>query len=182
MTDHNDDLAARLQATASQQAEQPKRRKRWPFIAAAALVVLGGGAIALGLMSGHAAATEESLSADLWVTCSIANHEIMDGEIAKDIDAGKMDPSAGLVLCGIILDRVDGGWTFMMVPNEYDDGISLSQSIILGQFGDKTGCYKDIDLDKMGSTRALDGRVESANGRSSWTYHPDDGLNIVCED
>lgn len=37
-----------------------------------------------------------------------------------------------------------------------------------------------VDVARIGQTRALDGMVESANGRSTWTYHPDDGLTIVC--
>ena len=35
----------------------------------------------------------------------------------------------------------------------------------------------------MGQTRALDGtqRAEGKNVNVSWTYHPDDGLQIVFE-
>ena len=31
----------------------------------------------------------------------------------------------------------------------------------------------------MVQTRALDGTQKNGQGNVSWTYHPDDGLNIV---
>lgn len=41
----------------------------------------------------------------------------------------------------------------------------------------------DVLYDKMGETRAIDGRQTAAykNISVSWTYHPDDGLEIIYE-
>jgi len=41
----------------------------------------------------------------------------------------------------------------------------------------------DVTLDRMGATRSLDGRQEDDwNGiEASWTYHPDNGLDVILE-
>lgn len=52
----------------------------------------------------------------------------------------------------------------------------------LGKFLAELGFTKAV-IDRMGHTRALDG-TQTAEGRNvnvSWTYHPDDGLQMVFE-
>lgn len=41
--------------------------------------------------------------------------------------------------------------------------------------------FPSATIDRMGQTRALDGTLtaEGDNVTATWTYHPDDGLNIV---
>ena len=47
--------------------------------------------------------------------------------------------------------------------------------------GQETGAWAAVDVARMGTTRALDGTIRSADGRATWTYHPDSGLTIVLE-
>jgi hypothetical protein len=49
-----------------------------------------------------------------------------------------------------------------------------------GEAGDRGGVAEG-DFARMEQTGALDGMVESRNGRSTWTFHPDGGLTIVCD-
>lgn len=78
--------------------------------------------------------------------------------------------------CGIEVRTTAGPpWRFQMDADATAAGVSA-----LGIWARETGCLDDVDFDRIGQTRALDGMVESANGRSTWTYHPDDGLVVVC--
>lgn len=78
--------------------------------------------------------------------------------------------------CGIDVRTLSGPpWRFHLDADATADGISA-----LGIWARETGCLDEVDFDRIGQTRALDGMVESVNGRSTWTYHPDDGLVIVC--
>ena len=78
--------------------------------------------------------------------------------------------------CGLSVAKLDGGWEFSTF-----DSPTLYINKNLMAFGEVTGCINDRDVRKIADTRALDGRVESSNGRSSWSYHPDDGLSLICE-
>ena len=75
-----------------------------------------------------------------------------------------------------------------------DDGRSLSldnegEDDISGlSFSDITCVLDALDvpdsvLDKMGNTRALDGMQTASWGdiTATWTYHPDDGLDVILE-
>lgn len=77
--------------------------------------------------------------------------------------------------CGIQADTTGPPYTFTLLPGATDEGISA-----LGVWARETECLESVDFSRIEQTRALDGMVESANGRSTWTYHPDDGLTIVC--
>lgn len=79
--------------------------------------------------------------------------------------------------CGMFIDKIDGGWTVQVYPESHNGGIAGA----IRMFGSETGCLDDVDLARLESTRALDGQVRSSDGKTSWTYHPDDGLNIVCD-
>lgn len=46
---------------------------------------------------------------------------------------------------------------------------------------DRFGFWSEADVERMGSTRALDGTLSSSDGSVTWTYHPDDGLDIVVD-
>lgn len=79
--------------------------------------------------------------------------------------------------CGLDVTVLgDGGYEVNYLPSIDSGGGSLALAIV-GAF---TDCWGPSDSALMEQTRALDGRLESASGRSSWSYHPDDGLNIVC--
>ncbi len=79
--------------------------------------------------------------------------------------------------CGLTVEVLsDGGLTVTYRPT-LDDGGGADA---LTRMAATTDCWSQTDLALMEQTRALDGRVASANGRTSWTYHPDDGLSIVC--
>lgn len=81
------------------------------------------------------------------------------------------------VHCGLTVEVLgDGGLTVTYRPTLDEGGGADALALVAAT----TGCWSQTDVALMGETRALDGRVESTNGRTSWTYHPDDGLNIVC--
>jgi hypothetical protein len=78
--------------------------------------------------------------------------------------------------CGIVSDTSGDVYGFTLLPTA--TGFAGDA---LRTWGDETGCLEAVDYERIMQTRALDGMVESSAGRSTWTYHPDDGLNIVCE-
>ena len=47
--------------------------------------------------------------------------------------------------------------------------------------GNRTGLWTSADVARMLRTRALDGTQRTADGRVSWTYHPDNGLQLVID-
>lgn len=97
--------------------------------------------------------------------------------LSASSDAPATDMPDDFVLagfCSMAIDRLDGGYSITLFKPD------ASSMAVLGNFGKNTGCFNDVDLQKMIETRALDGRVESANQRSSWTYHPDNGLKVIC--
>lgn len=47
--------------------------------------------------------------------------------------------------------------------------------------GNRTGLWTPADVARMLRTRALDGTQRTADGRVSWTYHPDNGLQLVID-
>jgi hypothetical protein len=65
----------------------------------------------------------------------------------------------------------------------------------LGEYGDEVvltgdefttvatqlGLWSAADAQRMLTTRALDGTQMSTNGAVTWTYHPDNGLNIIID-
>jgi len=80
--------------------------------------------------------------------------------------------------CGVEFQEIGDAQTFVLLPS----GLRGSRGPeLLGAWIADTGCLEDVDLARIEQTRALDGMVESANGKSTWTYHPDDGLTIVCD-
>lgn len=47
--------------------------------------------------------------------------------------------------------------------------------------GTESGFWNAADVARMLHTRALDGTQRTADGKASWTFHPDDGLQIVID-
>lgn len=47
--------------------------------------------------------------------------------------------------------------------------------------GTDTGLWTSADAVRMGTTRAIDATQRSNDGRTTWTFHPDAGLQIVAE-
>lgn len=80
-----------------------------------------------------------------------------------------------LAACRIEVDLDGPTYRFALLPEATNAGMRS-----LGIWAIETGCLEEVDFSRMEQTRALDGMVASANGRSTWTYHPDDGLIVVC--
>jgi hypothetical protein len=53
--------------------------------------------------------------------------------------------------------------------------------IKLESAGRQTGLWNAADVARMLRTRALDGTQRSSDGKVSWTYHPDNGFQLVAE-
>lgn len=51
----------------------------------------------------------------------------------------------------------------------------------LAAAGNQTGLWSNADAARMVETRALDGTQRTADGSVSWTYHPDNGLQLVID-
>lgn len=81
--------------------------------------------------------------------------------------------------CGVRFQEIGDADTFTLLPSGMESGTGFR---LLAVWMEETGCLEDADLARIEQTRALDGMVESESGRSTWTYHPDDGLTIVCSD
>ena len=81
-----------------------------------------------------------------------------------------------LSMCGIEFDEFGTTQTITLLPDAPNSGAS-----VLARWAVETGCVDEGDFARMDQTRALDGKVGSRNGRSTWTVHPDDGLTIVCD-
>lgn len=56
---------------------------------------------------------------------------------------------------------------------------SASESDRLNRAGDQSGFWTRADVARMGHTRGLDGTQRNTSGTVTWTFHPDNGLNIV---
>jgi len=63
-----------------------------------------------------------------------------------------------------------------------EDSILCDRSHALNDILDGLGFESNV-IRRMGETRALDGRqtAENDNFRVSWTFHPDDGLQVLFE-
>lgn len=81
--------------------------------------------------------------------------------------------------------RVSDDGKTMVLDSNPDDIDDYSDSSILGSiqlFNEQLG-IPDSVLEKMYATRALDGRQSETYGRItiSWTYHPNNGLEVIYE-
>lgn len=85
-----------------------------------------------------------------------------------------------VIECGYSISALDdGGWKFSLTAGMFDHTGASAFMRVIKWMGDETGCFGDTEIAMMKETRPLDGRVE--HGKVSWTYHPDDGLDIICE-
>lgn len=51
----------------------------------------------------------------------------------------------------------------------------------LERAGTDSGLWNAADVARMLRTRALDGTQHTADGKVSWTYHPDNGFQLVAD-
>lgn len=67
-------------------------------------------------------------------------------------------------------------------PNDWDDYSDYEVYSALFSIHEALGLPESL-IEKMGQTRALDGRQSSTydNITVSWTYHPDQGLEVMYE-
>lgn len=137
---------------------QTSSRSRTPIL----LAVIGVLVVALGVMTA------------LWIS---ANNQLSATEAVRAATPDLIE----------VAERNLGGTAFVT-------GDSGSVSVVISKFGiakaeprlskmlDELG-FSSAVLDRMGNTRALDG-TRDAQGRNcnvTWTYHPDDGLQMVFE-
>ena len=73
------------------------------------------------------------------------------------------------------VDGMTPGVVTLKLDGLYGDADKLTKA------GEVTGLWGPADVKRMGTTRALDGTQKTADGKVSWTYHPDNGLQIVAE-
>lgn len=79
---------------------------------------------------------------------------------------------------GVVSSGDEESATVVIMDTDVDEG-----GPALAELLDDLG-FTSATLDRMGNTRALDG-TQSAEGdgvNATWTYHPDDGLQIVFEE
>jgi hypothetical protein len=150
--------------------------------------IAAGPALAAGLVAllaacggGDERPSLEDVVARAWVACLLpaSSHPEMQGLLNMESD-GKITTAEALKRgCRMSITDVGNGWVMALASGAENalGGVGSAVSV----FGDLTGCLGDLDLEMISHTRALDGRVESKDGASSWTYHPDDGLNLVCQ-
>ena len=77
----------------------------------------------------------------------------------------------------------DGSWMRMDTnPYDLDDEIDMDAADAIEEVNEELG-FSDSVYQRMLETRALDGRqtAESDHYTASWTYHPDDGLEVMYE-
>lgn len=152
----------------------PRRDRRtiWVPVATAAAGLVGG------FLIGNASGGSDS-AANSTTTTTILTTSSFKEAFQRCADTETGDSASTSIECGVTLTVFDdGGIELQYFPTLDFDG---NGGRVIDDVGHITGCWSSTDRSKMGQTRALDGRVESSNGRSSWTYHPDDGMNIICD-
>jgi hypothetical protein len=128
--------------------------------------------------SGHSKSAADVQKA-VWAACDTNGD---DGVYLQDIRqrerGGTISTAEALdSACGMSVTKTGDGWIVQARDGERQGSLGAA----MHSFGDVTGCLSDLDYEMMSKTRALDGRVESTKGRSSWTFSPDGGLSLVCK-
>ncbi len=77
--------------------------------------------------------------------------------------------------CGVEFEDLGTAQVFTLHPTPQTPAARFSER------GSADRVYRGRRRGSDGADPGLDGMVESSNGRSTWTYHPDDGLTIVCK-
>lgn len=149
--------------------ERPRRTRNWPaWIAGITCLVVGfSGGMAIGTSTGEDGGTPVSASDDAE---DPAEHAVMS-PVSAALDSCGVDPSdAGVIV-------MDGGAS-VELDADYGLGDVYPGDVecVLEELGAPESVYA-----RMGRTRALDGTqtAEWASYTASWTYHPDDGLNVI---
>lgn len=67
-------------------------------------------------------------------------------------------------------------------PFDFEDEIMLDAWYAIERINDELG-FPDSVMERMSETRSLDGvqEAEAEGVRASWTYHPDNGLEVMYE-
>lgn len=138
-------------------AEQPSRKRRWTKIILGVIAVIAG-LVAFGQITNG----------------SSAAHTIVTPPLVKAQQA--CDPT------GLGTTVADGKKTLVVNGAGKEDtaGVDVAaEACILGNLGATTAVLQHMD-----STRALDGRQTDSWGgfKAAWTYHPDQGLDLVIQD
>lgn len=161
-------------ATPATGPQSPRPRSRSLIVAGVAIIALVaiiGAVVALQAVSGDEGDTETAAAAPTTTTTSLADRTSELGDqIGQIICPGSycVDSSTAGV---ILIDTKPGG----EYSTDYIDGTDLEQ------IAQELHAWSVADARRMGTTRALDGTQSSVNGAVTWTYHPDQGLNIVVD-
>lgn len=123
--------------------------------------------------------TIDMSSAGLYEAILDAGYCLEDGLTFDDVKQAEYDTVVYVNCGGLEITDSSDGWQVVTSPEDlilrYGD---LEEA--LATVGEVTGCWGELEVQTIVSTRAMDGRVDSRNGLASWSYHPDDGLDILC--
>lgn len=153
----------------------PMRKSKKPLLFGLGGLVIG---VAIGLISGvliagSVAANEEAAAQASAEAAAVAEVQAIAAAIPAAVEK-----------CSATSDKhvrvMDGGRSVSMgTTGKKSTGTSMTTVVcVLGEVGAPDSLYSKID-----STRALDGTktAEWSGFSASWTYHPDNGLNIIVE-
>lgn len=167
--------------TFAQQAPQPlssppPRRRFTVREAVFAGVGLAIGAVAVGtawtISVGWHASSEEAAAAEAAAAADAKLQPYRDAELSLASAASTcgLDDQTGVA--------VSAGSITFSGAGQYDAASILDVACVLTELGADSSTNS-----KISQTRALDGRQEDHWGvySASWTYHPDDGLNLIVE-
>jgi hypothetical protein len=164
----------------------PTKRRRAPLLIGLALAVLVIGVAVAVIVSKDDDGDETLIEAVQNAGYCTIDEDDVDETVptsapAPDDTSGETDMEllASILCAGLTIEEESDGWHITTSP---DDEILMFGDLedALKVIGEQTDCWGSIEVSKILGTRSLDGRVESRTGRASWTYHPDNGLDIIC--
>lgn len=149
--------------------ERPRKARNLPaWVAAITCLVVGfSGGMAIGTSSGDRSGTQTSASN----TSKTLDEEVTLSPVSAALDSCDVDLSD----LGVLV--MDGGASVELNANYSLGDVSPSNvECVLAELGSPDSVYA-----RMGRTRALDGTqtAEWGSYSASWTYHPDNGLNVI---
>lgn len=115
--------------------------------------------------------------------CAASSGTTPTGLVADAVSAGPSLTST-VEACGLPeAALMDGGSSLMLDGEGEDDRVGAAGTLSI----DELGCAlveletSESTITKMSQTRALDGMQsdEDVNFEYTWTYHPDDGLDVI---
>jgi hypothetical protein len=95
--------------------------------------------------------------------------------------AQRTDKAASLLRASLCGYMTSDGCTVDSAPGAIEIHVSKFSvdETKLQDAGKQSGLWTNADVLRMEQTRALDGTQRTADGKVSWTFHPDSGLNAV---